>query len=159
MKQILVIIISVFANLVCLSQSNDADSLRKALNFQKDSTLRSLMHMDSAKVEKEFAEKMRWAGITSSLTYPVLKGGEYSGVVPYSGLTEIPDPNLTYKLLFEVTANNPDSVSSQINFGLGEVARVINLHVASGIPLKKIIPVIVVHAGALKAISTNEYYR
>jgi intracellular sulfur oxidation DsrE/DsrF family protein len=36
---------------------------------------------------------------------------------------------------------------------------VINLHVASGIPANKIFPVIVVHAGALNAITKNESYK
>jgi len=73
--------------------------------------------------------------------------------------TEIPDPKIDYKLLFELTANNPDSVAKENNYGLVEVARIINLHVASGIPVNKIMPVIVVHAGALKAFSTNKYYK
>ena len=66
---------------------------------------------------------------------------------------------IDYKLLFELTGNNPDSLAKQINFGLMEVVRKINLHFASGIPLKKIFPVIVVHAGALNAITTNKYYQ
>lgn len=62
-------------------------------------------------------------------------------------------------MLFELTANNPDSVIKEINYGLAEVSRVINLHVASGIPVKKIFPVIVIHAGALNAITTDTFYK
>ncbi|MEI9955327.1 MAG: DsrE family protein [Ferruginibacter sp.] len=40
-----------------------------------------------------------------------------------------------------------------------EIARIINLHVASGIPVNKIFPVIVMHGGVLKAVSTNAYYK
>jgi intracellular sulfur oxidation DsrE/DsrF family protein len=118
-----------------------------------------LIHADSAKVEKEFAEKIKWAKLSSVAIYPVLNGGEGSGVIPVKDRTEIPDPTIEYKLLFELTSVNPDSVAKEINLGLTEIARVINLHVASGIPLKKITPVIVVHAGALFAITNNDYYK
>ena len=75
------------------------------------------------------------------------------------GATEVPDPTIEYKLLFEFTSNNPDSMAKDINMGLAEAARIINLHVASGIPLKQIKPVIVVHGGSLNAMSTNEFYK
>ena len=93
------------------------------------------------------------------LEYPLLKAGDFSGVIPVKDPTEIPDPNIEYKLLFELVTNNPDSIAKDINTGLAEIVRVINLHIASGIPLKKIIPVIVVHAGALYAINNNAAYQ
>jgi len=152
------------------SQKYNIDSSLSSLRMRKDSTLRSLktqrdssfhamMHADSVKADKDFSEKEKWEKIKAIAIFPVLNGGENSGVVPVKDPTEIPDPNMDFKLLFEVTANNPDSVAKEINYGLTEVARVINLHVASGIPLKRIIPVIVVHAGALNALTTNEYYK
>ena len=156
-KSFLVIILS-FASLAGFSQTFNLDSSLNALRFQKDSTLHALIHTDSVKTEKEFTEKVKWAKIKAISVYPLLNGGENSGVVPVSNPTEIPDPKLEYKLLFEITANNPDSIAKEINGGLAEVAMVINLHIASGVPLKKITPVIVVHAGALVAITTNKYY-
>jgi len=42
---------------------------------------------------------------------------------------------------------------------LVEVARIINLHVASDIPLKNISVVVVVHSGALNSIRTNSSYQ
>ena len=107
---------------------------------------------DSIKIEKEFTDKAKWEKIQSKAIYPLLKGTKNSGVIPVKDPTEIPDPNIDYKILFELTCNNPDSTAKEINYGLDEIARVINLHVASGIPIKKIIPVIVVHAAALNAI-------
>ena len=50
-------------------------------------------------------------------------------------------------------ASRPQSIPE------AEIVRVINLHVASGIPLKKIYPVIVVHGPALNAFTTNEYFK
>ncbi|HLX93969.1 MAG TPA: DsrE family protein [Puia sp.] len=132
-----------------------SDSLAHA----KDSTLRALFHADSVKVAKEFDEKAKWDRLGGRLEYPLLKGGKYSGVIPVINLTEIPDPNLDYKIVFELTQNNPDSTIKEINAGLDEIARVINLHFASGIPAKRILPVIVVHAGALNAIKNNDAYR
>ena len=62
------------------------------------------------------------------------------------------------KLLFELTMNNPDSTIQELNYGLVEVARILNLHAASGIPTKNIIPVIVAHGGVLNALKNNEYF-
>ncbi|HMC99229.1 MAG TPA: DsrE family protein, partial [Ferruginibacter sp.] len=59
----------------------------------------------------------------------------------------------------ELVADNPDSLKSEIDNGLAEVGRVINLHAASGIPLNKIIPVVVIHGSALHAVANNEYYQ
>jgi intracellular sulfur oxidation DsrE/DsrF family protein len=159
--------------LLCLngfSQKYNIDSSMAAMKFQKDSTLKALkwqrdstyhaqLHADSVKTDKEFAEGEKWEKLKAVAIYPAIKGSENSGVIPVKDPTEIPDPNIEYKLLFELTSNNPDSIAKEINGGLAEVARVINLHVASGVPVKKIIPVIVVHAGALHAFTTNVHYK
>ncbi len=136
-------------------QAAMSDSLRLA----KDSTLRAMIHADSIKVDKDFAEKAKWEKIYAKAEYPLLKGGKNSGIVPVKDPAEIPDPNMDYKILFELTANNPDTAMKEINLGLDEIARVINLHVASGIPVKRILPVIVVHAAALNALKNNEAYQ
>lgn len=156
MKTISLIIVLCIVCLAGVSQKYNTDSLIKV---QKDSSLRAAIHEDSVKIEKQFAERERWEKIKTTAIFPVINAGEYSGVAPVKDPTEIPDPKIDYKLLFELTANNPDSVAKENNYGLVEVARIINLHVASGIPVNKIMPVIVVHAGALKAFSTNKYYK
>lgn len=135
------------------------DSILHALSVQRDSTYHAMMHTDSVKINKEFKEKEKWEKLKAVAIFPVIKGGENSGVIPVKDPTEIPDPKMDYKLLFELTDINPDSLSKEINYGLTEVARKINLHVASGIPLKKIFPVIVIHAGALFAFTNNAYYK
>lgn len=144
-----------FSNHFASAQSSMSDSLRKA----KDSTLRSLYREDSIKIGKEYAEKEKWEKIYARAEYPLLKGSKNSGIIPVAGATEIPDPNMDYKIIFEVVSNNPDSTIKEINAGLDEVARVINLHVASGIPVSRIKPVIVVHAAALNAIKNNESFQ
>ena len=141
------------------SQTSSLDSTLHAIRLQRDSTLKAMIHGDFAKVEKEFSKKMNEARLKSVAIYLVLDVGEKSGVIPVKDLTETPDPTLDYKLIFDLAENNPDSVANEINYGLTEIARVINLHVASGIPLKKIFPVIVIHAGVLNAFTTNAYYK
>lgn len=131
------------------------DSLLKA----KATSYQTQYHDDSVKLEKEFAEKAKWERLDNRAEYPSLKGGKNSGIIPVKDQTEIPDPNQDYKIVFEVTGNNPDSTAKEINYGLDEVARVINLHIASGVPAKRIMPVIVVHAAALHALKTNEAYQ
>ena len=145
--------------IMAFSQTDKLDSLINVLKQQRDSNLRASFHTDSLKAEKEYTEKLKWEKLKSIAQYPVLNAGENSGIVPVKDVSEIPDPNLDYKLLFELTGNNPDSLAKEINYGLAEVARVINLHVASGVPVKKIFPVNVIHAGALNAITSNEYYQ
>jgi hypothetical protein len=86
-------VLACFASLPSFSQTYNVDSSLNALKIQKDSTMRALVHADSAKVEKEFAEKIKWEKVKGVAFYPLLKGSENSGVVPISGLTEIPDPN------------------------------------------------------------------
>jgi intracellular sulfur oxidation DsrE/DsrF family protein len=152
------IVVFLFAIMVCMagfSQNTNTDSLR----LKKDSTLRAMIHADSLKVEKEYAEKEHWEKIKAVAQHPAINAGEYSGIVPVNDPTEVPDPKIEYKILFEITYNNPDSIAKDPNYALVEIARVINLHVASGIPINKIMPVIVVHAGALNAISNNAHYQ
>jgi intracellular sulfur oxidation DsrE/DsrF family protein len=138
------------------SQTILSDSAR---NFKKDSTLKAVLHADSARIEKEFAEQEKWDHLFATLTYPKIKEAKFGGVLPVTNATEIPDPNQQYKLLFELIKGNNDSAMNEINNSLAEVARVINLHLASGIPAKNIVPVIVVHGPALEAFTTDASYK
>lgn len=130
------------------------DSTFVALRQQRDTAYRAGIHADSLKAEKDF---LRGKG-KALLIYPVLDAGLTSGVLPVADPTEIPDPSIEYKLLFDFGDVNPDSAVKEINSGLVEVARVINLHVASGIPVKKLKPVVVVHGGAVRILANNDYY-
>ena len=129
------------------------------LQKAKDSTLKAIYTADSLKVEKEFAGKMEEAAMMGKLTFPLLNAGTFSGVFPVTDPSEKPDPNMDYKILFELVSVNADSISGEINESLAEICRVINLHVASGIPVKRIMPVIVVHGPGLAAFTTNAWYQ
>ncbi len=135
------------------------DSVLKASKLKRDSVYRSDLHNDSVKTNKEFAEVIKWEKMKAVEIFPIINASEMSGVVPVKNQEEIPDPKMTYKLLFELTMNNPDSTIQELNYGLVEVVRIINLHAASGIPLKNIIPVIVAHGGVLHSLKNNEYFR
>lgn len=118
----------------------------------------SQTHADSVKA-KEAANKIKMDKLLSTAVYPVLNAGNRSGVIPVKDPTEIPDPAQDYKLLFELDKNNPDSLTGKVNTNLVEIARIINLHVASGVPIKKIFPVIVVHGPGVNAATNNEFYK
>jgi intracellular sulfur oxidation DsrE/DsrF family protein len=135
----------------------DLGSALKEINSKKDSTLKAMYRADSLKVEQQFQMQTMMAKFKSMVTFPVINAGEFSGVLPVKDPTQIPDPTLDYKLLFELVKNHPDSITG-MNTDLVEIARVINLHVASDIPVEKIFPVIVVHGPALNAFTTNKFY-
>jgi len=159
MTKTLLLVIACIVSTATFAQKYNIDSSLKALQTSKDSALRAMVHADSVKVDKEYTDKIKWEKLKAVSIYPVINAGDGSGVIPVDNPTEIPDASIDYKLLFEITENNPDSAASIDNYDLVEVARVINLHVASGVPLKKIFPVIVVHGPALNALKNNEYYQ
>lgn len=129
-------IIILFFFQILSAQSISKDSIQKATK-------------DSLKMEK----------MKASFIYPILKAGDFSGVIPVKNVTEVPDPSINYKLLFELVINNKENEAKEINHGLTEICRILNLHAASGIPVKNITPVIIVHGKALFAFYTNEIYQ
>jgi len=96
--------------------------------------------------------------------FPAIKANkQWGGALPVEIIDEKPDPNLQYKLLFEITnfgMNEQDSsAKNDFNQGLTWVERQLNLHEANGIPRKNIHAVIVVHGDALFALLNNEKYK
>lgn len=95
--------------------------------------------------------------------FPAIKGYKWAGVVPVQNIDDKLDPIMQYKLLMELTGFAPKGQEStaqkEINGGIGEVARKINLHVAGGVPKEKMDVVVIVHAGALFALLNNEKYK
>ncbi len=159
MQKTFLLLLACFSCIFLSAQNTNLDSILTVRKFQRDSSFKAAFHADSMKAEKEYKEAVKWDRLNARAIYPVIKAGDWSGVIPVPEATEMPDPTLDYKFLFELTSLNPDSASKDVDYGLAEVARVINLHVASGVPLKKISVVIVIHAAALKAFGTNAYYK
>jgi len=113
--------------------------------------------MDSIMTARK--DSINWAKLESMAYYPLIKAGTFSGVLPVAGVDEIPSPKRQYKLLFEFTLNFKDTSHKKLNPGLVEIARVLNLHVASGIPVSHIHPIIVVHGPSLFSIQNNGVYQ
>ena len=138
MKNLLLVLFAICITAASFSQTTDKhreDSIRMAKR-------------DSLRMEK----------FKSMAIYPLINGGTMSGVLPVKDVDEIPDPSRDYKLLFEFTAGSKDTAHKKINDGLIEIARVINLHVASGIPLSHIHMVVLVHGPSLFSVLKNESY-
>ena len=97
------------------------------------------------------------------MMFPAIKGYNWAGVAPIQNVTEPADQKIKYKLLMELTAfaakGQEATAKNEINGGIGEVARKVNLHVAAGVPQKNIDMVVIVHAGALFAFLNNEKYK
>src|SRR5665647_2561829 len=129
----------------------------------------SIPHLSFAQtsVEKKLSDSiaaarkdsMKLAKLESIAYYPLINAGPWSGVLPVEGVDEIPDPKREYKLLFEFTLVFKDTTHAKLNPGLVEIARVLNLHVASGIPISHIHPLIVVHGPSLFSIENNETFK
>ena len=109
---------------------------------------------------KDQKDSIRMAELFSKASYPLIKSSKWSGVLPVTGVTEKPDPSMQYKLLMEDVDPIKDSAAAkEMSEGLAEIGRIINLHIASGIPKSKLNVVAVVHGPALYALYTNEQYK
>src|SRR5271167_4566933 len=111
-------------------------------------------------IVKKVKDSLRWEKIKSTAIYPVIKNSEWSAAFPVSQVTEKPDPSMKYKLLFNMVIWSRDSLSlRRINEGLAEIGRIINLHVASGVPKENLDLAIVIHGSALNVYLKNEFYQ
>jgi intracellular sulfur oxidation DsrE/DsrF family protein len=147
MKTLIVLIVLILSTLsVCQAQVPLPDSTSKA-------------QQDSLKRVKAVADSLKWEKLLSVAQYPYVKGSKWSGVIPVADPAWAPDLKQDYKLLFEVSEKNPDSLSKEISMSLDDVARILNLHFTSGIPPKQIIPVVVLHGPGLDAVLSNEAYK
>lgn len=126
-----------------------------SINKVKDGVIKQLT--DSILAARK--DSIKWAKFESMAYFPLINAGKFSGVLPVTGVDEIPSPEREYKLLFEFTLFKQDSTHEKLNPGFVEIARILNLHVASGIPISHIHPVIVVHGSSLFSIQNNKVYQ
>ena len=110
--------------------------------------------------DKKDAAAKREAKLKAKGMYPVVKSGVNCGVLPVPGITEKPDSTIRYKLLISlgIGSSEPDKVK-ELNKGLAEAGRILNLHVAAGIPKSQIDLVIIIHGKALYALFNNEAFK
>jgi len=105
-------------------------------------------------------DSLRLAKLKAKGTYPLIKASAYSGVLPVTGITEKPDNSVKYKLAFSLTlgTSDPDKVK-ELNRGLAEIGRIINLHIAAGVPVENLDVVIITHGQAMFSILNNEAFK
>jgi len=110
--------------------------------------------------KKEAAAAKREAKLKAKGVYPVVKSGVNCGVLPVAGVTEKPDSTMRYKLLISLAIGSSEAEKAKdLNKGLAEAGRILNLHVAAGIPKSQIDMVIVTHGKALYAIFNNDAFK
>jgi intracellular sulfur oxidation DsrE/DsrF family protein len=111
-------------------------------------------------VQKAKKDSIRLANLMSQAIFPLIKNSKNSGVIPVKDLQETPDRTMKFKLLFNFTAwGNDSSAPKKIDWGLAEIGRIINLHVAAGIPKENLDIVLVIHGPSLNTLLTNENYK
>ncbi|MBX2898587.1 MAG: DsrE family protein [Cyclobacteriaceae bacterium] len=86
---------------------------------------------------------------------PVIKS--YGGIFPVPDAVEKPDPTLEYNIVIEIerASDKPDTLS----WALNNVARLLNLHVAGGVPKEKIQVVLAIHGGAAYTVLNNQAHK
>ena len=145
--------------------NKDYKSLQEKLMAGNKDTI----NLDDARTlcEKHFYYRFykQFVSLTATLidakyrqTFPAIKTVKWAGVFPVEHVDEIPDPDMHYNMLFEVTWFDT-ATKKEIQGGLGWVARELNLHEANGIPRKNISAVVVIHGDALFSLLKNEKYK
>ena len=94
------------------------------------------------------------------MIYPFMKGSYLSGILPVESASDLSDYTGVYKLLFDFAAGNPDDLKKgNINPGIQEIIRIINLHKASGIPENRMEIVVIVHGPSTMSFLGDEEYK
>ena len=113
---------------------------------------------DSAALARR--DSIRMAKMMSSAIYPLIKEATMGGVVPITNPDELPDPKMKYKLLMNFTqpATAP-AKAKEINGALAEVARIINLHIAAGVPKENLDVMVIAHGSGLFSLLDDAHYQ
>lgn len=87
--------------------------------------------------------------------FPVIPS--YGGIFDIPDAAEKPDPTLEYKIVIDLAGGSADP--AELNLGLNNIARMINLHASAGVPKEKIHIVVAVHNEAAYTILNNAAYK
>jgi intracellular sulfur oxidation DsrE/DsrF family protein len=87
--------------------------------------------------------------------FPVIPG--YGGIFDVPDAVEKPDPSLEYKIVIDLAGGSADP--AELNPGLNNIARMINLHASAGVPREKIQVVVAIHNKAAFTILSAVAYR
>jgi len=94
-------------------------------------------------------------GPAAAQTAPIIAG--YGAAPAVENLANAPDPQLRYKVVFEVTRDGGEDAA--VNPGLDRVARFINLLARSGVRPAPGDVVVVIHGAATSAVYSAETHR
>ena len=109
---------------------------------------------------RKVKDSLKWDKAKKIAQYPLIKNSEWSLALPVSGVTDSIDPAMKYKLLFAMEVWGRDSASkTKINEGLAEIGRIINLHIAAGVPKENLELAIVIHGAPMNVYLKNEVYQ
>jgi len=86
--------------------------------------------------------------------YPIVDG--FGGIYEIPG-SSLPDSEIHYKIVIDLKTNQSDK--SEINSGLNNVARMMNLHGLGGVTTENLSVAVVVHGLATETILNNDGYR
>jgi|SRR6056297_2005130 len=86
--------------------------------------------------------------------YPIVK--DFGGIYEIRGSVQ-PDSGIEYKIVIDLKTLQDDK--NQINPGMNNIARMMNLHGLGGVSSDNIHVIVAVHGGATETILTNEGYR
>lgn len=92
--------------------------------------------------------------LAQSAEYPIVEN--YGGIYEISGATA-PDIEVHYKIVIDLKSLQPNK--EQINQGLNNVARMMNLHGLGGVSKENLSVVVAAHGGATESILSHEGYR
>jgi len=127
--------------------------LGSVISFAQDKDKKTDTAM-SAKEARRFKKMM------SVAQYPLIKGHPMTGVIPATGIDAWPDTTQSYKIIVAWTLGSKDSAKAKkVNVALTEIGRILNLHLASGIPQKNIEIVVAVHGLSLFSLQNDEAYQ
>jgi intracellular sulfur oxidation DsrE/DsrF family protein len=105
-------------------------------------------------------DSLLFAKMLEKAQYPLIKGTPMGGVMPVSNPDEKPDPSMQYKLILNFVQGATSATKSKaINGALAEAARLINLHIAAGVPKENLNVVVIAHGQALFSLLNNEAYQ
>lgn len=80
-------------------------------------------------------------------TYPIMKSHKFMGVMPVKNPVLPMSASVKYKLVMDLVASSDDSL--EVNFGITDIGRTFNLHVANGADPKNLEIVVVAHGPAV----------
>ncbi len=121
--------------------------------------LANCMYVNAQKTPAQIREE-RFNALADKMIYPLIKGSPLTGVLPVAGIQNQPDISKEVKLVFDFTqATTEGKQATKVNEGIEEVARILNLHAAAGIPKEKIKAVVVFHAASIVSVMNDTYYQ